>query len=245
MIDIHTHILPCVDDGANSVSQAIALLRQAEQNGTTDIVLTPHCAPAYGYFSFDCDFLEDCFRRLSLAMNREGISLRLYPGMEVLYEGPEEFALHAKEYVPLAGSRYLLVEFFFDTTRECFLEGIGVARSHGFVPIVAHPERYICIDRNISVALNAREQGALLQINKGSLSGRHGQLPAAAAHRLLQLDAVDFIASDAHHPEYRSSRLDQVFRYIQKEFGFEKARQLFWENPQKVLQNCPMGPVNP
>lgn len=237
MIDIHTHILPGVDDGAQSVEQALRLIRSAVRGGTREIILTPHCAPSYGFFNYDIEKLDLQFQKLcSLVCEREQIPVRLHPGMEVLYEGRREMLRHAKEYFPLCGGRCLLTEYYFDTDAYSFIEGIETARECGYIPIVAHPERYECIQETPALIAEARSRGALFQINKGSLAGRHGERAKAAGEWILSMDEADFIASDAHHPKRRGSSLAGVFRYVYERYGEKRARKIFEENPRRIMR---------
>lgn len=237
MIDIHTHILPGVDDGAETLRDAVRLLRQAAEAGTKEIILTPHCAPSYDFFNYKDARMEDCFETLCRAADQEQIPVMLHPGMEVLYEGKKEWLCHKKEYVTLCGGSYILMEYYFDAQGEEVLEGIETVKENGYIPIIAHPERYDCVKEDWELAIEGRRRGALFQINKGSLSGRHGEKARICACRLLDLDIVDFVASDAHDPEYRGSRLDRVFHFISSEYGKKRARKLFLDNPRKVIHD--------
>lgn len=235
MIDIHTHILPGVDDGARTVWDSLKLIRQAAQGGTKEIILTPHCAPSYDFFNFNDERLEESFQILCEAVYRERIPVILHPGMEVLYESREEFLVHGEDYASLCGSRYLLMEYYFDVSPIIFLEGIRTVQEWGMIPVVAHPERYDCVKADPSLVQEGRRRRAWFQVNKGSLSGLHGRQSQKCASYLLDMDMVDFIASDAHDEKYRGSSLGRVYRYIRDEYGEERARRLFVENARKVI----------
>lgn len=237
MIDIHTHILPRVDDGARTVSDAIRMIKDAVRAGTREIIITPHCAPSYGFFNYDDEILDEHFARLCQVVQQEGIPVILHPGMEVLYEGRRELLENIEQYFPLCGGRYLLMEYYFDTLAEDFLEGIDTVIECGYVPLIAHPERYECICREWELVLEGRDRGALFQMNKGSLAGRHGENARRVAGYLLESDAVDFIASDAHDCKYRTAGLRRIYQFIQNEYGRERAYRLFVGNPEKVINN--------
>lgn len=237
MIDIHTHILPGVDDGAGTMRDALRLIRQAVEGGTREIILTPHCAPSYDFFNFNSALLEERFERLCEAVARERLPVMLHPGMEILYEGREELLFHIEDYIPLCFGRYFLMEFFFEVSGEMFLEGIQTVKEQGYIPVIAHPERYESVKKDWELAVEAHRQGARLQINKTSLSGVHGNKAAQCAFHLLDLDVVDFIASDAHHAQGRGSGLGRVYRFVEKEYGRERAIRLFVINPKKVIRD--------
>lgn len=244
MIDIHTHILPGVDDGAGTIRDSLRLIRQAAEGGTTEIILTPHCAPSYDFFNYNDEYLGERFDRLCEAVYREGIPVILHPGMEVLYEGREELLEHLDDYATLCGSRYFLMEYYFDVSGETFLEGIRILKKCGYIPLIAHPERYDCVKADEGLLLEGRKMGAWYQMNKGSLSGTHGEHARRSAVRLLDLDLVDFIASDAHDVRHRGSTLGRVYRYVRAAYGEERARRLFVENGRKVVGAAPLPGIH-
>lgn len=237
MIDIHTHILPGVDDGARTMRDAVNMIRDAVSAGTREIIVTPHCAPSYGFFNFDDEILDEHFVRLCRVVRQEKIPVILHPGMEVLYEGKQELIRNIDQYFPLCGSRYFLMEYYFDSPAEDLLEGIDTVCRYGYIPVIAHPERYECVGREWELVLEGRRRGGLFQINKGSLAGRHGEKARRTAGYLLEADAVDFIASDTHDLRYRGPGLGRVCRFIQEEYGQERAYRLFVGNPQRIVQD--------
>lgn len=245
MIDIHTHIMPGVDDGAKDIHMAIQMIRNAAAGGTTDIILTPHCASAYGFHNDNTEELEEHFQYLHRQVVKLQIPIRLHAGMEILYEGKEHFLKCEKGFHPLCGSRYLLVEYYFDVPKEEFIEGVETICTCGYIPIIAHPERYSCVQEEClqgqqGMLLEAKEKGALFQVNKGSLAGKHGEKSLRTGEWMLQNDWVDFIASDAHHPAYRNAGLREVKSYIQKRYGVHRAKRLFEDNPRCVIENKPI-----
>lgn len=236
MIDIHTHILPWVDDGAESMDMALELLKEAWEGGTKELVVTPHCAPEYGFYNFDGERLAKIFRQLCRKAYEENqMKIVLHPGMEVLYAGKSEMLRRCGDYFPLCAGTYLLMEYYFDVDEKHFLEGIDTARICGFYPVIAHPERYKCVQENIRLIEKGRKLGAMVQINKGSLSGYHGRRACWTGEQLLEKDLADVIASDAHRPKYRGSSLRNVERYITDRYGKKRADILFRENPGKII----------
>ena len=245
LIDIHTHIMPGVDDGAKNYPMALQMLKNAAAGGTTDVFLTPHCAPSYGFFNYNDDALGTCFNRLCYEVRKQNIPIRLHPGMEILFEGRTEFLGQIQDYYPLCGSRYYLIEYYFDVTESIFLEGIKCVTEIGGIPIIAHPERYEriqedCLSQKGVCIREAAQKGALFQINKGSLTGKHGTKSLHTAVWMLEQDLVDFIASDAHHPRYRNAGLRNVDREIREKYGEAKAIRIFEKNPRKVIENKPI-----
>ena len=151
MIDIHTHILPDVDDGARSIGESLRMLKMAEENGTTDIILTPHCNIPGMFNNYKSDALLEHFNMLKDMAIDEGISVNLYNGMEVFLT--EESPLHyqTEQYISLNNSRYLLVEFDFDADPDFALDMLRHLISIDCTPIVAHTERYYFVMDNPSL----------------------------------------------------------------------------------------------
>lgn len=242
MIDIHTHIMPGVDDGAKNLSMAIRMLEHAATGGTKHIILTPHCAPAYDFYNYNGDDLARSFAQLQFAVKQSEIPITIHPGMEILFENRKEFLSHMNDYFTLCGSRYFLIEYYFDVSEEGLLEGVDTVQECGCVPIIAHPERYESIQKNClyeegTLIREMCRKGALIQVNKGSLSGKHGADSLRVGEWLLVQDLVDFVASDAHHPVHRNASLKHVEDYIRKSFGKERAKKMFWDNPNCIIKD--------
>lgn len=235
MIDIHTHILPGVDDGASDLRKAVAMLRRACEQGTREVILTPHLAPAYGYFNFDREKLDRSYDQLCrIVYEVEKLPVVLHTGMEVLYEGRKEMLYYKDEYITLCHSPYLLMEFYFDTSPEMFLEGIDTAGECGFIPVVAHPERYACVIEDPKLVIIGKYSGALFQANKSSFSGFHGHKTGKTLSRLMDMKLIDFVASDAHDLTERNPGLDRVRSFVANRYSPLRAETLFEKNAKKI-----------
>lgn len=245
MIDVHTHILPLTDDGAKDFEEAIKMIEMAYRGGTNAIVLTPHCAPVYG---LDCD-ADDIRRKFAcfseIVCEKERIPIRLYLGMEVLYEGRRRMKKENRCYLTANDSRYLLMEYMFDCSKRMFLDGIDWAREQGFVPIVAHPERYDCVQENWELIREAKDHGAYFQLNAGSLFGKYGSMAKRTAHVLLREGLIQMIASDAHNLTNRTARMEQTRIYMEEHYGRRYTKLLLHENPKRMINNqklvCEIG----
>ena len=239
MIDIHCHILHEIDDGAANLEEALTMAKMAVASGVTDIVATPH-------FRGELEFLElrqEIARRhqeLSQALERWGVPLQLHMGAEILClnETPELARRH--ELPTLAGSKYVLTEFFFDEDflyMDNILSGIA---EHGYVPVVAHPERYGAIQYDPMLTDRWMEAGYVLQINKGSILGSLGQGAEEAAHALLELGNAHLFASDGHSSYTRTPHLGQLRRWAEEFCDLQTAEVFLGGNPRRILQNRPM-----
>lgn len=235
MIDIHTHIMPLLDDGAQTFEEAIQMIKMAYAGGTNGIVLTPHCAPLYG-FRHDADELREKFAYFSeVVCEKEQIPVRLYPGMEVLYEGKQRMKNTKSAYLSINESRYLLLEYMFDIRKRTFLEGIEWAKECGWTPVVAHPERYECVQENWELILEGRKAGAHFQVSEGSIFGRHGRMSRHTAHILLEEEAVQMIASDAHNLTMRPPFGNRTRVWLEQNYGRRYTKELLHDNPKKIV----------
>jgi protein-tyrosine phosphatase len=245
MADLHTHLIPGVDDGAPDLDSALRTLVTLHGDGVSTVVATPHlnASDPNGTRRARAD---QAWPELAVAARDRLPGLRLQRGYEIQLDVPHPDL--SDPGLRLAGSRFALVEFFAFTIPNqsaAVLAGIVAA---GHVPIVAHPERYWGYDRELSVVREWREAGALLQLNSGSLLGEYGETIRAVAHRLLGDGHVDLIASDNHARANRSPSLRSVWDYLVANGLDIEARLLLSTNPSRILMDeppLPVGPVKP
>ncbi len=243
MIDMHSHILPMIDDGADSVRMALEMLDAACRSGTRRIVLTPHNAPVYG-FRNPKEKIRELFGQLQEIVWQQRIPIRMYLGTEYLMEDPARFAQEWQTVQTLNDSRYLLMEFFFDVPEQEILRGIDAVREKGLVPVIAHPERYDCIKVFPGAAEALVQRGALLQMNKASPLGGYGRHTRAAALELLEHGLYTVVGSDTHRPEGRDPNMAETYDFIGHCFGWDYCDSLFERNPKAILKNMELEEGN-
>ena len=243
MVDIHCHIVPEVDDGAWNLDSAVEMARMALNCGVTRVIATPH-------FHGVPESLEELshmlhqFRRLQGALRQAVPGLELIPGAEILCV-PETVELARRRKLPTLGdSRYVLTEFYFDAPWEFMDSMLSQLRRCGYWPVVAHPERYDAVQRDVSRARSWFRRGYVIQVNKGSVLGAFGRRAEETALRLLSRGCVHVIASDAHSPEVRTTDLTQVRRWLQEHFGREYTQILLEDNPERISRGKPMRSVD-
>ena len=242
MVDVHCHILPDVDDGAASFEEALVMARLAAESGVQAIAATPH-------FYGNRESLEQIpviLERLEALQDQihgEGMALKLYPGVEVL-STPETPKLAAQRLLPTIGKgNYFLTEFFFDESIAFMDETLEQIAGLGYTPMVAHPERYFAVQKNLKTVHRWFRAGYAIQVNKGSILGAFGSRSEAAVQELLAMGFVHMVASDAHHADHRTPHMAEVAAYCQEELGREYARILLSENPRRVIEGRPLVPV--
>lgn len=236
MIDIHTHILPMIDDGAKSVEEALDMLIEAYKDGTDAVVLTPHLAYAYG-FENSYSKIKELYEDLKYIIEQEGIPLRVYLGTEFLFSSKETFINALNDITKMNQTNYILMEFYFDIEFKEILEAIDTVNEYGYIPIIAHPERYDCVQENVYAPKEMVKHGALLQMNKGSVLGRYGHYARETALDMLNDQYVSFVGSDAHSLRLRTPLMYECYHYVKVEYGKEYADDIFNNNAEKMLEN--------
>jgi protein-tyrosine phosphatase len=238
MIDIHSHILPGLDDGSKSLDESVAMLRQAAAAGTTDIVASPHANQEY---EFDPLLVEQKIGELQAAV---GDAPRIHYGCDfhLTLENIDD-ALRSPGKYSIDHRGYLLVEFsdflIPKTTDQLFARMMKA----GLRPIVTHPERNQLLLRRLPELEAWVAQGAHVQVTAQSLLGRFGKTARQFAHQLMGRGLVHFVASDAHDTKWRTTALDESRQYVDRRFGPEAGLRLFEENPRSVLAGVPLSTV--
>ena len=242
MVDIHCHILPEVDDGAWDMEAAVAMAKIARDCGVKKIITTPHfkgepkSLEAVG-------FLMHQRRLLQSRLKREKIEVELLPGAEVLCV-PQTMELAKMGRLPTLGTgRYVLTEFYFDASAGFMDETLHGLRQMGYLPVVAHPERYGAVQRDPELAARWFHRGIVLQINKGSVLGAFGRRAEDAAVRMLCRGNAHIIASDAHSPHVRTTDLQPVRHWCLDHLGQAYTKILLEDNPGRVAAGKPMCKV--
>lgn len=236
MYDIHCHILPAIDDGAQLLEESLQMAEGALREKTHGIVCTPHVMSEHPY---DIRSIVSRLRRLRKALSDCGIPIRIFSGQEIMtganYRDIPRMVFSG-ELLTLNGSGYILIEFEPSEEFELIAEKAAYIASRGFVPVIAHPERYKMSSERGSLT-DLKKLGALLQVNKGSLSGSFGHSAADTAHYLLSHRLADFVASDAHSPYVRTPYMMEAYEAVSELYSADYAELLFTANPMHVLKN--------
>ena len=235
LCDLHTHVLPGVDDGARDMETSLEMLKNAVCSDVAALALTPHCIieDEAGAEQTE-DFLKG-FREL--CREAKALEIDLFLGAEVhvtpfLFEYAEQLRLPT-----LNASRYLLTEFPFYFPAEAYQQVLERLLEAGVIPVVAHPERYEAVMHDPSLAALWVEMGCHLQLTGSSVTGEFGKRAKAASDFLLNRDLVCCVASDAHDLRHRTNFLLEAFDHLTMLRSREYARILMWENPIRILSD--------
>jgi protein-tyrosine phosphatase len=245
LIDLHSHVLAAVDDGASDLDEAVAALRGMRDAGVTCVVATPHVD---GSLTLERRAIEARLGEIDAAWDalcratagHDGLpSLRR--GVELKLDTPEPDVADGR--LRMAGTDFVLVEFPYMAVPPRSAAAITALRASSRIPLIAHPERYHGIIRALHTIGEWRNAGAYLQVNAGSLLGRYGPDAQRVATALLERGWVDYLASD-HHARGRFPHTPCI-EFLEANGGTEQAQLLFSRNPERLLQNAAPLPVPP
>lgn len=235
MIDIHTHILPGLDDGAEDFEDALLMAELAEESGVETIFATPHSNMHEIFENFYDSSLTERLKELNRRIQEKNLSLQVLSGMEIYATEDVAEKIRTGKLISLNGTRYYLIEFGFRKTSIWMTKILEQVLKLGVTPVVAHPERYECVQNDTEVVQLWNSMGCQVQINKGSLFGKFGRRAWKTAGELLYMDQVSYVASDAHSPYRRTTYLKDAYNFIHDEFSRKQANRVLIENPQILL----------
>ena len=210
MIDIHTHIIPCVDDGSPNLETSIDMIKHEIKIGVDSIICTPH--HIFHRYEKSVEEIKKQFELLTKEVEKQNLPVKLYLGQEICYTHREDTIKMLKEgkLLTLNNTNRVLLEFSFTREPEDVLDVIYNFNVNGYEVVVAHVERYEWMTIDKVKAL--RNEGALIQINSNSYLGLTSWKEKRMTRKLIKLGLVDYVASDTH--SFRPSTLDKSFKKI-------------------------------
>ena len=241
-IDIHSHILAEVDDGADSLKTSMEMLDIAYKEGIRGIVATPHYHP--GKSMIEYDKLLEKFEEFKETAKSIHADMKLYLGREVYYTSDVMEAIEHGTKLTIENSRYILVEYSPRTDYNYIRMSVNNILQAGLIPIIAHVERYECMTSHIERIEEIREMGTVIQVNAGSILGHAGRGIKKYTKQLLKNELIDVIATDAHSPGTRAPRIQECAEYLVKKYGLEYAEDLLIYNPEKIIEGRYMEELN-
>jgi protein-tyrosine phosphatase len=235
MIDIHSHILPGLDDGSKSWDMTFNMCRLAIKDGITHIVATPHADDTYVYSR---DRVRDLVTELA---NKIGDQLSFGVGCDfhLSFENIEDAIAYPQRYT-IAAKQYLLVELSDYGIAPQLSDSLLRLQAAGMIPIITHPERNAILQRRPERLLEWVEAGCLVQVTASAVTGYWGDTASRVALWLLENDAVHVLASDAHDDKHRKPNLSEARDAVSKRFGANVARALVLDNPTAIVNGRPL-----
>ena len=228
-IDLHAHVLSDTDDGAETFEEALAMLRTASAHGTGVVAVTPHGA------GLTRAQYREKFEYLQTTAAQKRIPVTLVPGMEFMADGTLFERLKSGDIQPIGSGNFVLVEFDpLDPPTWC-MKAVQTIQSFGYVPLIAHPERYEILQNEPWRAELWAERGAALQVTRSGIFGSFGRRAAETARILLERGVVSCVASDGHGLSNRRPILDDVNVWLTERFGAARAAEWLYEAPRRIL----------
>lgn len=238
MIDIHCHLLPGIDDGPETLQEALLLANYAVNNGIKKAVVTPHIHP--GRYENDLNSINVKFLHFKKALLEQNIELELGMAAEVRV-CPEILPMLLQDRIPFLGIcddyKIMLIEFPHNYIPPGSEKLVKHLLNRGIKPLIAHPERNKDVMDNINVITPFVEMGCMLQLTAASVAGKFGERCYASARELLIRNWVTVIASDAHNEFYRPPDLKQGYKAAELIMGSEIADELVFGMPLKLVSS--------
>lgn len=235
MIDIHSHILPNLDDGSDSMEMSLNIARQYVENGINKVIATPHHIS--GAKNASREEILVAIEELRKELFRAAIPLEVYPGNEVFVSNNIPDDIIDNKICTLNDSKYVLIELPLNNMPLYIEDLIYNLLIKGYIPIIAHPERSIDIIRDPNKVYRFIELGALAQLNILSLEGFYGSKVKHTAEILLKEGLYDFAATDTHSDRHRSPNIKKPLKRLEALTNKSYYNKLISENGQRVLDN--------
>ena len=231
MKDLHCHIIYGVDDGSRNIDESMELLRNAHKQGMTDMIFTPHYMEETDYVCNNEDKLN-IFNTIKDKMNEENIPINIYLGNEVFFTKEFLKLLAKDEILTLNNSKYLLFELPFHNQIIGLADIVYEMKVAGYIPILAHPERYSYFQKNPHLLDELKKEGLLFQCNYASILGNYGIASKKLLKYLLKKEYVDYFGTDIHHinKTFVTDNFDKIKKHIIKITGEEYF--------QEIINNC-------
>ena len=240
IIDMHSHILPGVDDGAKTFEEAVNMLKLSYNDGVRKIICTPHYH--IGRVIADREKCLEGITKLKEVIDEAKVELELYLGNEIYYHTESVEDVASGEIMSLAGSSYILFEFVPGVDISVIHKAVNDAFMEGYTPIIAHFERYGCLVNKPDRCKELKEMGALLQVNASSVIGKSGFADNERKLKkfikgLMKKQLISFVASDAHGDSHRIPEFRKCYKYVVRKFGKAYAQKIFYDNQEKILSD--------
>lgn len=233
--DIHSHILYGVDDGAQTLEESLNMIEMAQDEGVATIILTPHyeCRNE----NYDVELVEKNYRKLCEASKENYPNMDIHIGNEILFSNNCIEALNNKSAMTLAGTRYVLVEFGIRVEYKEIYDAVRNLCNNGYIPIIAHMERYNSIFKKNDLLDELHKAGGYLQINSRSLTRGRLNSVSSWVNKLVKDGAIDFISDDCHNTSFRCPLMRSVIDNLEHRVDKNVLKRILVENPKKLLSN--------
>lgn len=235
MIDIHSHILPNIDDGSRSIEETFNLLQEAHDAGFEAIVSTSHYMEEY--YEVNASERNIWIDAISKNLQQKNIDINLYLGSEVYISSNIIKLLEEGKASTINDTSYVLFEMPLNAEPLNLYDVIYEMQEYKLVPILAHPERYSFVQKKPELIYDLIQKGVLMQSNYGSIIGQYGEKAQVIVTKFFENNMVHFLGSDVHRQNTIYTKIPQILSEISSIIGEEKLNEITTINPTLVLNN--------
>lgn len=235
MIDIHTHILPNIDDGSKSIEETFEIIKEAKKAGFDKIISTSHYMD--GYYEVSKPEREVWLNAINENLEKQDIGIKLYLGNEIyMSENIIEF-LKEEKATTLNDTNYVLFEMPLNAQPLNLYDIVYEMQEHKILPILAHPERYSFVQKQPELIYELIQKGVLMQANYGSVIGQYGTKAQIIVKRFLENNMIHFFGSDVHRKNTIYPEIPKIIKELNDLVGTKKVEELTTVNPKMILEN--------
>lgn len=235
MIDLHSHILPNIDDGSRSIEETFNLIKEAKEVGFEGVVLTSHYME--NYYETDMPEREVWVKAIKENLKAKNIDIDLYLGNEIYLSENIIELLEKRNATTLNNTSYVLFELPLNIEPMNLYDIVYEMMQYKLVPILAHPERYSFVQKEPELVYDLIQKGVLMQANYGSIIGQYGEKAKIIVKKLFESNMIHFLGSDVHRQNTIYPKIPRILDEISEIVGEEKLNELTTRNPKLVLNN--------
>ncbi len=235
MIDMHSHILPNIDDGAKSIEETFHLIKEAKKVGFNEIISTSHYME--GYYETDNAEREVWVKAIYEKLQEQNIGVKLYLGNEIYFSENIMNLLKEGRASTINETNYVLFEMPLNAEPLNLYDVIYEMLQYEIIPILAHPERYSFVQKEPELVYDLIQKGVYMQANYGSIIGQYGKKAQFIVKKFLENNMIHFLGSDVHRKNTVYPKIPIILQELEKIIGKEKLEELTTINPKLVLQN--------
>ena len=235
MTDLHSHILPNIDDGARNIDETMQMLREAQKVGFESIISTSHYME--GYYETAENERQLLLDAISQKFSQYDINLNLYIGNEIYLSDNIIQLLEEGKASTINNTNYVLIEMSLNEEPSYLYDLIYEMTQYKLVPILAHPERYSFIQKDTELIYDLIDLGVLMQVNYASIIGHYGEKAQIIVKKMLENNMVHFFGSDVHRPNTIYPKIPEILLEIEEIIGKSELEKLTTTNPKLAIQN--------
>ena len=235
MIDLHTHILPNIDDGSRSIDETFNLIKEAKEAGFQKIVLTSHYME--NYYETEIAEREVWVKAIYENLQAKNVDINLFLGNEIYMSENIIKLLEERKASTINDTSYVLFELPLNAEPLNLYDVIYEMQQYKLVPILAHPERYSFVQREPELVYDLVEKGVLMQANYGSIIGQYGQKAQMIVKKFFEGNMIHLLGSDVHRQNTIYPKIPQILSELNSLIGEEKIEELTTTNPNLVIHN--------